>query len=92
MKSPRSRLFSCLILAGLASLMAPSQGQAQNFRPQKPVLHGKHWVAITGKPMAATAGRLCLSRVETPLMPPAQCWGRRLPCGTFSVGVGRLRL
>ena len=23
---------------------------------QKPVLHGKHWVAITGKPLAATAG------------------------------------
>jgi gamma-glutamyltranspeptidase/glutathione hydrolase len=24
----------------------------------KPVLHGKHWVAITGKPLAATAGAL----------------------------------
>ena len=23
---------------------------------QKPVLHGKHWVAITGKPLAVTAG------------------------------------
>ncbi|HZD04477.1 MAG TPA: gamma-glutamyltransferase, partial [Longimicrobiales bacterium] len=23
---------------------------------QKPVLHGRHWVAITGKPMSATAG------------------------------------
>jgi gamma-glutamyltranspeptidase/glutathione hydrolase len=23
---------------------------------EKPVLHGKHWVAITGKPLAATAG------------------------------------
>lgn len=23
---------------------------------QKPVLHGKHWVAITGKPLAATSG------------------------------------
>jgi len=28
-------------------------GQAQT---EKPVLHGKHWVAITGKPLAATAG------------------------------------
>ncbi|MGD2123679.1 MAG: gamma-glutamyltransferase, partial [Gemmatimonadota bacterium] len=34
----------------------PSASPAQDFRPQKPVLHGKHWVAITGKPMAATAG------------------------------------
>jgi len=24
--------------------------------PQKPVLHGKHWVAITGKPLGASAG------------------------------------
>ncbi len=26
------------------------------FPSEKPVLHGKHWVAITGKPLAATAG------------------------------------
>ena len=25
-------------------------------RTEKPLLHGKHWVAITGKPIAATAG------------------------------------
>lgn len=25
-------------------------------RTQKPVLHGKHWMAITGKPLGATAG------------------------------------
>src|SRR5437016_14470193 len=25
-------------------------------RAQKPPLHGRHWVAITGKPLAATAG------------------------------------
>ena len=25
---------------------------------QKPVLHGKHWMAITGKPIAATAGAM----------------------------------
>jgi hypothetical protein len=24
-------------------------------KTEKPVLHGKHWIAITGKPMAATA-------------------------------------
>ena len=23
---------------------------------EKPILHGRHWVAITGKPLAATAG------------------------------------
>lgn len=31
-------------------------------RTVKPVLHGRHWVAITGKPLAATAGALTFSR------------------------------
>ncbi|MDZ7265242.1 MAG: gamma-glutamyltransferase, partial [candidate division KSB1 bacterium] len=26
------------------------------FATEKPVLHGQHWMAITGKPLAATAG------------------------------------
>ncbi len=30
--------------------------QATGQKTQKPVLHGRHWVAITGKPLAATAG------------------------------------
>ena len=29
---------------------------AAQARTTKPVLHGKHWVAITGKPLGATAG------------------------------------
>jgi gamma-glutamyltranspeptidase/glutathione hydrolase len=28
----------------------------------KPVLHGKHWVAITGKPLAATAGSMIFQK------------------------------
>ncbi|MEM7610447.1 MAG: gamma-glutamyltransferase [Pseudomonadota bacterium] len=28
----------------------------------KPVLHGKHWVAVTGKPLAATAGAMTFGR------------------------------
>jgi len=31
--------------------------EAQN-KTEKPVLHGRHWVAITGKPMASTAGAM----------------------------------
>ncbi|MEP6738113.1 MAG: gamma-glutamyltransferase [Chryseolinea sp.] len=44
-----------LIVAAATNLSA----QTFNARPegtQKPVLHGKHWMAITGKPLAATAG------------------------------------
>ena len=31
--------------------------EAQN-KTEKPVLHGRHWVSITGKPMASTAGAM----------------------------------
>ncbi len=31
-------------------------------RTEKPVLHGKHWVAITGKPLAATAGAMIFQK------------------------------
>jgi gamma-glutamyltranspeptidase/glutathione hydrolase len=38
------------------TLTFPAQLPAQ--RTAKPVLHGRHWVAITGKPLAATAGAM----------------------------------
>lgn len=38
----------------LACILVPALTIAQ--QTQKPVLHGKSWVAITGKPLAATAG------------------------------------
>jgi gamma-glutamyltranspeptidase / glutathione hydrolase len=41
-----------LALAALVFLAGTAAAQ----RTQKPVLHGRHWVAITGKPLAATAG------------------------------------
>jgi gamma-glutamyltranspeptidase/glutathione hydrolase len=47
--------FTKLALAlGLSGLLATTTAEAQ--RTVKPVLHGRHWVAITGKPLAATAG------------------------------------
>ena len=48
-----------LLSAALLLFGAPSL-EAQ--RTQKPVLHGKHWIAITGKPMAATAGAMMYQR------------------------------
>src|SRR3954453_13066365 len=32
------------------------------MRTQKPPLHGRHWMAITGKPLAATAGAMTFQR------------------------------
>lgn len=42
-----------------------SNAQSFNNFPvstQKPPLHGKHWMAITGKPLAATAGAMIFSK------------------------------
>ncbi len=43
-----------MTLFGLLTTCTPMLSSAQ--RTQKPPLHGKHWMAITGKPLAATAG------------------------------------
>jgi len=47
----------------------PAQGQAYSpavarsiARTQKPPLHGRHWMAITGKPLGATAGAKIFER------------------------------
>ena len=36
--------------------------QAQTRRTVKPPLHGRHWMAVTGKPLAATAGALMFAK------------------------------
>ena len=54
------RLFGLAALTLTALLFAALPLTAQ--RTVKPVLHGKHWVAITGKPLAATAGAMTFIR------------------------------
>ena len=44
-------LVSCIIAAILVATVSITQA-----KPAKPLLHGKHWVAITGKPLGASAG------------------------------------
>lgn len=51
---------ACKLIAVVALLLLPARGHAQ--RTVKPVLHGKHWVAITGKPLAASAGAMMFNR------------------------------
>ncbi len=48
--------------AGLFATLAAGASDAQSRRTVKPVLHGRHWVAITGKPLAATAGALIFAK------------------------------
>jgi gamma-glutamyltranspeptidase/glutathione hydrolase len=65
-----------VLLAALAAAIVPvaaqqpapsSTGAAAEWplpplRTAKPPLHGRHWMAITGKPLAATAGALMFAR------------------------------
>ena len=58
MKSSTQRV-GWMVLFGVAALaVAPGFGQ----RTAKPVLHGRHWVAITGKPLGATAGAMMFQK------------------------------
>jgi len=49
-----------IILLTLIFLVMASSMTAQ--KTEKPVLHGKHWVAITGKPLGATAGAMIFQK------------------------------
>jgi len=55
MKTRNRRWGWNLGIAALSLALAAPVGLSAQ-RTQKPVLHGRHWVAITGKPIAATAG------------------------------------
>jgi gamma-glutamyltranspeptidase/glutathione hydrolase len=52
-KKVMASVIACLGLLGASS---PAQ------KTEKPVLHGREWVAITGKPLAATAGALVFAK------------------------------
>ena len=66
----RALLISCtLTTVLLMTPVEPAVGQAENpavarsyARTQKPPLHGQHWMAITGKPLGATAGAMMFQR------------------------------
>ncbi|HEY8534817.1 MAG TPA: hypothetical protein VIL25_00140, partial [Vicinamibacterales bacterium] len=55
---PRPPASLLLALAGIAMLVAPLPAQ----RTAKPPLHGQRWMAITGKPLAATAGAMVFQK------------------------------
>src|SRR6185295_374184 len=58
--STKTGLGSSLLLLLAIVLTLPSSFLAQ--RTQKPPLHGKRWMAITGKPLAATAGAMTFQK------------------------------
>jgi gamma-glutamyltranspeptidase / glutathione hydrolase len=52
---PGPKLLSATALASFALVLLLA-APAAPARTQKPALHGAHWMAVTGKPLAATAG------------------------------------
>ncbi len=58
--SLRKRLFTIGLSALTLALALPVRTPAQ--RTQKPPLHGRHWMAITGKPLGATAGAMVFQK------------------------------
>src|SRR5919201_1600508 len=51
----------------LALLVAALPLTLSAQRTQKPALHGRHWIAITGKPLAATAGAMMFQKGGNPV-------------------------
>ena len=79
-------------------LLASAAAAATN----KPVLHGKHWVAITGKPLAATAGAMafqkggnaidaaCAMLAATTTMFDSLAWGGETQALIFNPKTGKV--
>jgi gamma-glutamyltranspeptidase/glutathione hydrolase len=56
----RTRVSVSFLLLMIMFMTLPFRLNAQ--RTQKPPLHGRHWMAITGKPLAATAGAMIFQK------------------------------
>ena len=59
MRSARLHMLGAMVLL-TAHMAFPAALTAQGTA--KPVLHGRHWVAITGKPLGATAGAMMFQK------------------------------
>ena len=56
------RRFFAMLVVVLLILPTFSQEANAQVRTQKPPLHGSHWMAITGKPLGATAGAMMFQK------------------------------
>ena len=53
-RARRTLVVVSVVALAVVAIVEPTPAQ----RTYKPVLHGQHWMAITGKPLAATAGAM----------------------------------
>ncbi|MCW5570070.1 MAG: gamma-glutamyltransferase [Steroidobacteraceae bacterium] len=85
-----------------ATLLAFAAGLDANARTQKPPLHGQEWMAITGKPLAATAGAkiferggnavdaACAMIAATSTMWDTLSWGGETQALIYNPGTGKV--
>lgn len=74
-------LLSCLVI-----VFGSACSQSFNNLPvttQKPPLHGRHWMAVTGKPLAATAGAMIFNKGGNAI--DASCAMLAATCTMFDV-------
>lgn len=91
-----------LVVLALGIFLALAIVADGSQRTEKPILHGKHWVAITGKPLAATAGAAIFSKGGNAVdaacaMLAAVCtmydslsWGGETQALVFNPGTGKV--
>lgn len=99
------RLFNFLIMKHILLMILMSNlFSIASFaqRTQKPVLHGKYWMAITGKPLAATAGAMifteggnavdaaCAMLAATCTMWDALSWGGETQALIYNPNTGKV--
>lgn len=58
----RKNLLFGVLMLGFVTVTLSQSFNNLPVTTQKPPLHGKHWMAITGKPLAATAGAMIFSK------------------------------
>jgi len=88
-------------VGSLIALTLTGTAMAQE-KTQKPPLHGSHWMAITGKPLAATAGArmfeqggnavdaACAMLAATSTMWDVLSWGGETQALIYNPGTGRI--
>jgi len=92
---------AALAAAAMIATIAATGATAQE-KTQKPPLHGSHWMAITGKPLAATAGArmferggnavdaACAMLAATSTMWDALSWGGETQALVYNPETGRI--
>ncbi len=92
-----------ILIASALGLAVLAPGPAPLARTAKPVLHGRHWMAITGKPLGATAGAMmfqkggnavdaaCAMLGATSTMWDVLGWGGETQALIFNPNDGRVR-